>query len=438
MTDNRLPPHNIDAEENVLGSLLIDGDLIHGLNLEPSDFYYEQNSLCFSACKALAGRGISINQVTVAQELHEEGKLEIAGGAAYMSHLISICATSLDCQYYADIVKRLAIYRDMISAADKIAALGYDQGSNVADSLNKADEILLSLRKNGIASPIITPKQRGDMMIERYEQLMTAEEGIALSTGMKDLDAQIGGGLYAGELTIVAARPGMGKTTILTNIANSVAANQKVLICPAEMTVAGITDRDIASILGRTTNEIRRGGYDANTYCKITGEGLLAVINRHLYFYNEAPLTTSKLLQAGLNMQLRHGLDLMVVDYLGLLDDDFGNSQYERIGFVSRKLKQIAMKLNVPLLAAHQLNRALETRPDKRPQLFDLRDSGRIEEDADLVLFLYRESYYRDDADDVTEILIAKQRQGEGHRIVKVYYDKVRQQYRDLVKGEKQ
>ena len=133
-------------------------------------------------------------------------------------------------------------------------------------------------------------------------------------------------------------------------------------------------------------------------------------------------------------MQFRHGLDLIVIDYLGLLDDDYGNSQYERIGYVSRKVKQISMKLNVPVLVAHQLNRALETRPDKRPMLYDLRDSGRIEEDADVVLFLYRESYYQDDADDVAEILIAKQRQGEGHRIVRVYYDIVRQQYCDLVK----
>ncbi len=132
-------------------------------------------------------------------------------------------------------------------------------------------------------------------------------------------------------------------------------------------------------------------------------------------------------------MQLRHGLDLIVVDYLGLLDDDFGNSQYERISYVSRKLKQIVMKLNVPILVAHKSSRALEMRQDKRPQLYDLRDSGK-EEDADLVLFLYRDSYYEDEADDVAEILIAKQRQGEGHRIVKVFYDRAHQQYRDLAR----
>jgi len=435
MTETMLPPYNTDAEESVIGSLLLDGDLIHGLNLEPSDFHYEQNGLCYAACKALADRGVSIDQITVAQELNEQGKLEAAGGAAYLSGVIAVCATSLDCQYYADIVKRLAIYRDMITAAGKIASLGYSQGPDIAEALNKADEILLSLRKNGVAAPIITPKQRADIMSERYDRLYGAEAGVALPTGLKDLDNQIGGGLYAGEMVIIGARPGMGKTTLLMNMANNAAVNHTVLVCSAEMPVEGITDRDIASVLGITTNEVRRGGYSDDTYCRITGEGLQAVIDRQLYFYHEAPLTTAKILQAGNNMQLRHGLDLIVIDYLGLLDDDYGNSQYERVGYVSRKLKQIAMKLNVPVLVAHQLNRALEIRPDKRPMLYDLRDSGRIEEDADLVLFLYRESYYKDDADDVSEILIAKQRQGEGHRVVRVFYDKVRQQYRDLLKG---
>jgi len=434
MTENRLP-RNIDAEENVIGSLLIDGNLIHSLNLEPSDFYSEQCAICYSGCKTLVERGVSINQITLAQELNEQGKLEAGGGAAYLSHLISICVTSLDCQYYADIVKRLSTYRGMIATAGQIANIGYNQGPDVTDSINKADELLLSLRKNGVASPIITPEQRADMMSKRYDSLYGAEAGVALPTGLKDLDTQIGGGLFAGEMAIVGARPGMGKTTIVMNIANNAAVSHIVLVCSVEMTVAGITDRDVASVLGVTTNEVRRGGYDEDTYVRITSEGLKTIIGRQLYFYHESPLTTAKILQAGVNMQLRHGLDLIIIDYLGLLDDDYGNSQYERTGYVSRKLKQIAMKLDVPILVAHQLNRGVETRPDKRPELHDLRDSGRIEEDADLVLFLYRDSYYRDDTDDVSEILIAKQRQGEGHKIVKVFYDREHQQYRDLIQG---
>jgi len=434
MTETMFPPHNQDAEENVISSLLIDGELIHGLSLEAGDFYYEETRLCYGACQALADRGVSLNQITVAQELNEQGKLKDAGGAAYLSHLVATCATSLHCQYYADIVKRLTTYRGLITTGDRIAQLGYSQGSDVNEALNKADEFLLSLRKNGVASPIISPNERARIMADRYDHLFSAEAGVALPTGLRDLDAQIGGGLYAGEMAILAARPSMGKTTLLMNVANNIAAMHTVLVCSAEMLIEGITDRDVASVLGLTTNEVRRGGYDDDTYCQITGKGLQAVIDRRLYFYHEFPLTAVKILQAGINMQLRHGLDLITVDYLGLLDDDYGDSQYERIGYISRKLKQIAMKLNVPVLVAHQLNRALEGRSDKRPQLHDLRDSGRIEEDADLVLLLYRDSYYTDDASDVSEILIGKQRQGEGHKIVRVYYDRQHQRYCDLVK----
>jgi len=425
-------PKNIEAEESVIGSLLLDGDLIHGLDLLADDFYSEPNRLCFSACKQLAERGTKINQITLGQELKDRGNLELVGGVAYFSHLISVCASPLDCQDYAKIVKRLATYRSIINMGGSIAHLGYDQSVDISKTIDKVDEMVLSLRKSGTSSPIITPKQRADMMVDRYEKLYTMESGIALPTGLKKLDSRIGGGLYAGELAVLAARPSMGKTTFLLNIAKNLASKQIVLFCSAEMAVEGITDRDVAGEIGVTTNQIRQGGYDDDTYCSITGQGLSSIINRKLYFYHDMPLTCSKILQAGTSMQLRYGLGLIVIDYLGLLDDDYGRSGYERMGYVSRKIKQIAMKLDVPILAAHQLNRALEMRQDKRPQLHDLRDSGRIEEDADLVLFLYRDSYYEDNADNVTEVLIAKQRQGEGHQIVKVYYDAEHQQYRDL------
>lgn len=437
MTNQITPPYNLAAEENVIGSLLIDGEMVHNLTIEAHDFSSEQNQLCFAACQALAERGVRINQITLAQELDEQKKLEVAGGAAYLSHLVANTVNSLDCWYFTDIVKRLATRRGLIVAADKIANIGYSGELDITEALDTSDAILLSLRQNGASSPIISPKERVKMMSKRYDTLYTAEAGVALSTGLNDLDYQTGGGFFAGDMIVLAARPGMGKTTISVNIANNAATSGKmVLFCTAEMTVEGITDRDVASILGITTNQVRRGGYDEDTYARIVGEGLQAVMGRSLFFYREIPLTTAKILHAGINMQLRHGLDLVVIDYLGLLDDDYGNSQYERVGFVSRKLKQIAMKLNVPVLVIHQLNRALETRPDKRPQIYDLRDSGRIEEDADLILLLYRDSYYQDEADDVTEILIAKQRQGESHIIVRVFYDRERQQYRNLTEGD--
>lgn len=427
-----IEPHNLDAEENVIGSLLIDGTLIQGLSLEPGDFYHEANQLLFGGCKSLAERGVSINMITLAQELNEHGKLDTVGGAAFLSHLVSTCVTPFDCGYYAEIVQRLAASRGMIAAAGKIAELGYSQSADMASTLNQADELLLSLRKRGIPAQVITPEERAKVMTERYNKLRETEQGMATPTGLTDLDTAIGGGLYAGEMVILAARPGMGKTNFIMDIANHVGSSLPVLVCSAEMTVAGLTDREVAGTLGISTNSVRRGGYDADTWVKILGKGLSGVLKRKVYFYHQSPMTTAGIMQAATEVKLRHGLSLVIVDYLGLLDDDFGKSQYERVGYVSRKLKQITMTLDIPMLVAHQLNRALELREDKRPQLYDLRDSGKVEEDADLVLFLFRESYYQETTDSVTEILIAKQRQGEGHRVVKVSYDREHQRYCDL------
>lgn len=428
----KLPPHNIDAEENVIASLLIDGDLIDRLDLNYSDFYIEQNAVCYKACLSLRERGVSINAVTLAQELTEKSAIKVVGGKENILRLISNCATSLDCEYYADIVKRLSIYRQMIVAGDRITTIGYMQSPDMSESLNQADDLILKLRKMGIGSTIITPTDRADIMLEKYNNLRNMESGAALPTGIHDLDEQIGGGLYRSEMVVVGARPGLGKTTFLSNISNTVGDSGKVVLyCSAEMNIDSLTDRDIASVVGIPTNQLRRGGWDDSTFDRIIN-ALNVIHERNVYTLHEKPFTTSKILQEGIKVQSRYGLDLIVVDYLQLLDDNYGNSQYERIGYISRKLKQIAMKLDVPILVATQLNRAVETRQDKRPQLSDLRDSGRIEEDADLVLFLYRDSYYEDDADDKVEILIAKQRQGDSHLIVNVYFDKLRQRYRDL------
>lgn len=433
---NKLPPHDIDAEENVIGSLLIDGDMISGLDIAPTDFYAEKTGLCFKACQSLKERGVSINPVTLSRELKDSGYIETVGGPAYLSYLISICATSIDCPFYADIVKRLSIYRQIIAASNRIAELGYSGGHDAGAILEKADDILLALRKHNSASPILTPNERADLMLERYNDLNNIENGVALSSGLRDLDYWIGGGFHNGELTIMGARPGMGKTTLATDIARSAGKQgRKVLFCSAEMTADSITDRDIAAATGLPTNTIRRGGYDEKTFKSII-DALPVVAASNIYVQHTKEYTTSKILQQGLNMKLRYGLDLIIVDYLQLLNDDFGNTAYERVSHISRRLKSIAVELDVPLIAACQLNRAVEARQDKRPMLYDLRESGRIEEDADLVLFIHRDNYYdRDTLDKSTDLIIAKQRQGEANKIVGVYYDSTKQRYCDIHKG---
>jgi len=440
MSNIKQVPHNIDAEENVIGSLLIGGEKATEIGLSPADFYSERNQVLFGACYALAEREVSTNQITVAQELATQKKLELVGGAAYLSHLIAVCATPLDLRYYADIVKRLSLYRQLIKAGGNITQIGYDAPTDVNRSLSTADDMLLEVRKQGAPSPIVTPDDRVTKLAERYTKLYSIEAGAATKSSLRDLDWQLGGGLYDGDMIILASRPGLGKTTFAQTIANNVGMTKKVLFCSVEMSVEGISDRDVAGLVGKPINVIRLGGYTPELYCDITGMALEYMRGLGVYYFKDYPMTTDKIRQAGIAMQLRYGLDLIVVDYLGLLDDEYGRSPYDRISYMSRKVKHIALSLNVPVLALHQLNRAVEEREDKRPQLFDLRESGRLEEDSDVVLFLYRDSYYKRYGEDeaqpsdnsgVTEVIIAKQRQGQSNRIIKVWYDEKHQKYFD-------
>lgn len=448
MATTKLPPHSIEAEEATIGSLLIDGTAINSITLMPADFYSDLNALIFEACQALSEREVSINQITVAEELNKDGKLEEVGGVAFLTHLVANCPTSLDIVYYAEIVRRLAISRRLISASQRIAEIGYSADPDISQALDRADGELLEVRKHGVPSPIVTPRDRAELLSDRYERLAKSEEGVAIKTGLHDLDYWLGGGLYNGDMLLVGSRPSMGKTTLLQFIANGISREKNILFCSGEMSVEAISDRDVAGFTGETIGTIRLGGYSHELEGKIMG-ALGEISELQVYYYEDTPLTTAKILQAGIAMQLRHGLGVLMVDYLGMLDDDYGRSPYERVSFISRKLKQMARKLDVPLVVAHQLSRAVEARTDRRPQLFDLRESGKLEEDADVVLFLYREDYYytreewereflsgndhyREYPENIVEILIAKQRQGQANKIVKVRYDTEHQVYQNL------
>lgn len=392
--DALLPPHSIESEEAVIGSLLIDGTMIQSLTLTPDCFYHEINQCLYSACLSLKEKGTSINQITLAQELDERDKLEACGGAAYLSHLISITPTSMDCLHYAEIVQRLATFRGLIGAGEAIEKLGYSSNGNVDKALTKADDLLLNLRKHsGSSSSIVTPRERVEMMSELYADRASRENGAGLSTGLLDLDLILDGGLFEDDYILVAGRPSMGKTSLLRFISNNVAVTHNVLFCSAEMGIIGVSDRDVAAIAGVPIGAVRRGQYDEETNTKIM-DALGQMDEMKVYFNRRVPLTTDGILQQAVSMQARYGLDLVTIDYLGILADDYGRSAYERISHISGKLKQMNQTLGVPILVGQQLNRDLEQRSEKRPVLPDLRESGRLEEDADVILFIYREDYY--------------------------------------------
>lgn len=435
-----IPPHDLSAEEALLGAILLDGTQIDNVSplVKSVDFYHEPHMIIYQAFEELYKYKTLIDEVTVNDQLSRMGKLDFIGGRSILIHYTTVCPSPLDSVYYAEIVKRLSIARQLIVVGEQIKEIGYSNPADSAKALSDCDEKLLSVRKSGIASPIITPKERANSLYVRYNELAEKEMIMALNTGIYDLDHLLGGGFYDGDVVIVGARTGVGKTTFLSFIADAIGKVKNVLYCSAEMNSDSLSDREVAQVAGVPTNRIRLGAYGADLHSQIMS-GVGTISSKKVYIYDDIPMTTDKILQAALAMQLRWGLGAIVIDYLGMLDDDYGRNSYERVGYMSRKIKLIARKLNVPVIIAHQLNRELEKRDDKRPHLFDLRDSGSIEQDADVVLFLYRDSYYGQLAvnqADITEIIIAKQRQGEANKVVKVRYDKLKQEYQSLYKGE--
>jgi replicative DNA helicase len=433
----RLPPYDSDSEESTLGALLLNGVLIDQITLSPEDFYFDDNKIIYKAMINLKSSHVVIDTTTVAQELHVMGKLEEAGGKSKLSHLLSTCPTSLNLQWYADIVNRMSTYRKLISVANKINDIGYQASSDLAESLNKSDEMLLSVRKSSGNIIILTPEDVADIAFEHYNDLKNQDGIIPVPSGLIDLDKELGGGFYNGEMTILAGRPGIGKTEFSLTLAESASVKGNVLYCSAEMSVEGIIDRFVAGKLQVPVSELRMGKYTEELFNKITGKPIQQLKDSNLYFFRDMPMTTAKILQAGITMKLRFGLEMIIIDYLGILDDDYGNNGYERVGYISRKTKQIARALEVPVIALHQLHREVEKRENKRPQLSDLRDSGKLEEDADIVLLLYRDSYYADNAvNKETEIIIAKNRQGVSNHFIGACYDEKEHKYKNLIKEE--
>lgn len=425
-----LPPHDIAAEEAFLGAILLDESGIDQVSLKDSDFYHEPHGFIFKAFTRLDQSKTHIDEITVAEELNRMDKLEAAGGVAYLIHLTTVVPSPLDVMVYAEIIKRMSISRQLIDVGKDIENIGYSNPVEISAALRQCDDKLLEVRKSGLTSPIISPKDRAERLYQRYADLYHKEKNMAISTGLTKLDGKLGGGFYNGEFIVVAGRTSMGKTTFLQFLADEIASTVNILFCSAEMNMDSISDREVARSAGIPTNRVRMGMYDDELYGKIQG-AIGAIAEKKIYIYDEIPMTTDKILQSALTMKLRHGLGAVIVDYMGILGDDYGRNSYERVSYISRKIKEMARILDVPVIVAVQLSREVEKRDNKRPQKSDLRDSGNIEQDADVILFLYRESYYdqEKEKDDITEVIIAKQRQGQANRFVKVYYNTERQTY---------
>ncbi len=433
MYGEKLPPHDIDAEEAVIGSLLIDGVAIYKIAtfLQQSGFYSERNQWIYGACLLLHQRNEAINQITVAQELARQNKLEGCGGAAYLSHLISICPTSIDIEHYAQIVYRLSTMRRLVNAASQIAAIGYEADPNVEASLSRAEDILFKLG-HGQSSPDFvhirqvldkyfeaTPSQ--DAEAEGYEKPMP----YALS-GFTKLDEFLGGFQHS-DLTIIAGRPSLGKTSLVLNIARNAAVEQGacVALFSLEMARESLVLRLLSSESGINSRRVRLGLHLTEEEEKRIMDATGVLSEAPIYIDDTAQLRVAEMRSKARRLHYEHGINLIIIDYLQLMQGDGkGENRVQEVSYISRSLKALARELNVPVLAVSQLSRAVEWRASHIPQLSDLRESGTIEQDADIVMFIYRDDAYHTEEEwqnlhpdkayprGIADIIIAKHRNG--------------------------
>ena len=432
MYGEKLPPHDIDAEEAVIGSLLIDGAAIYKIAtfLQQEDFYHEQSQWIYGACLSLYEHDEAINQITVAQDLARQEKLEACGGAACLSRLISNCPTSLDIEHYARIVFRLSIMRRLITAARQIAAIGYQADPDVDASLSRAEDVLFRLRHGQSPRDFVHIRQVLDKYFETAAPAPEAEgypkELISyVLSSFTGLDEFLGG-FQRSDLIIIAGRPSMGKTSLALTIARNAAVEQGacVALFSLEMAREPLVLRMLASESGVNSRRLRLGLPNEEEEKRIM-EATGCLSEAPIYIDDSPQLRVVEMRSKARRLHYERGINLIIVDYLQLMQGDGrGESRVQEISFISRSLKALARELDVPVLAVSQLSRAVEWRALHIPQLSDLRESGTIEQDADVVLFIYRDEYYytvdewqnlhpdKDYPRQIADIIIAKHRNG--------------------------
>lgn len=396
----RLPPHNVEAEEAVLGSLIVDPEAILKTDfLKPEAFFREKNRWLYGACLSLHERKEAINQITAAQELARQGRLEESGGIAYLSHLVSVLPTSVHVEYYAQIVHRLAVMRQLIDAAGKIAAIGYEADPNVDAVLSRAEDILYRLRSGESRRDFVAIRDVLDKFFESggfgAQPPHLAGRPPHVLTGFAGLDELLGG-LQRSDMIVLAARPSLGKSSLALNIARNAAVDQqaRVAVFSLEMSKEQLVQRLLASEAEVDSKRVRLGQYSPVEERRVMDAA--GVLSETLLYVDDTPaLRVMDMRSKARRLHHERGLDLIIVDYLQLIRGDGRmDNKVQETSEISRSLKAMARDLDLPVLALSQLSRAVESRIPHEPQLSDLRESGSIEQDADIVMFIYREDVY--------------------------------------------
>ncbi|MEM7029182.1 MAG: replicative DNA helicase [Chloroflexota bacterium] len=436
-TPDKLQPHNIEAEEAVLGALLIDPDAIIRVNttIKPSDFFLQRNSWIYEAIMDLHSRREPADLVTLTDELERRDRLSDIGGPAYLTDLINATPTSIHVEYYGKIVERTALLRRLIEGATQIAQLAYEDTDEVTEIIDQAESIIFGIterRSDRDLKPIRQAIDRYYDMIEYRSQHQGELMGIP--TGLKDLDKLLGG-LQRSDLVILAARPGMGKTSLALSVSLQAARkwNKRIAIFSLEMSDEQLVQRLLSAETGIDSQRLRLGQiHDDEWPVFIQATSLLA--DTGIFLDDTPAISVMELRTKARRLEAEHGLDMIIVDYMQLMrGDSRSENRQQEISYISRSLKELARELNIPVLALSQLSRAVESRHDKRPMLSDLRESGSIEQDADVVMFIYRDEIYNPDTEfpNLAEIIVAKHRSGPTG-LFSIYFKKQLAQFVDL------
>jgi len=419
---DRLPPQSIEAEQSVLGALLIDRDAVTEVAelLRPDDFYRRQHATIYGAVLALFERREPVDLVTVSEVLERDGDLESVGGSAYLGSLINLTPTAVNAVHYARIVERKAVLRNLISAAGRIAGIGYDEGTDISESIDRAEQELFAVSQRRIESGF--EELRG-LLHKAYDRLdylhQHRGEVSGIRTGFADLDT-LTTGLQPSDLIILAARPSIGKTSLALNMAEHAAVKEgkTVGIFSLEMSKEQLVLRLLSSVASIDSQRLRTGFLEEMDFTRLA-PAMNALAQAPIFIDDTPNITTTELRTKARRLQAESGLDLVIVDYLQLMQATTSSKDANRVqevSEISRGLKALARELSVPVIALSQLSRQAEMRESREPRLSDLRESGSIEQDADLVLFLWREKERGpDEAESEGEIVklkLAKHRNG--------------------------
>lgn len=419
-TIERLPPHSQEAEEAVLGSLLIDPDALYEVSnfLRPEAFYRTANKWIYESILSLSERREPLDFVTLTEELRRREQLEEVGGEAYVIGLINAVPTAINARNYGKLVEAAALRRKLIGAAGTIANLAYDEAEDINVVIDRSETTLFSISEQRTTRDLVPVKQIAGEYLDRIQRLMEqGDDIVGVPTGFTDLDRLLGG-FNRSDLLIFASRPGMGKTSFQNAIALTAALRygKRIAIFNLEMSGEQLVQRMIAAETRIDIQRLRRGQLHEHEM-PIFMEAIGRLSEARIFIDDTPSITPNQLRTKCRRLYAEHGLDLVIIDYLQLMtvERSSGNNRVMEISEISRSLKGLARELDVPVLAAAQLSRAVEQRQDKHPQLSDLRDSGSIEQDADIVMFLYRDEYYNPDTTErpnIAEISIAKHRNG--------------------------